>query len=156
MKASSSYDYSQITIEGKFSDDWNYILNGDKGNPFSRGFDLMRRDWNASSTSDKVGIALSVTPFRVFRVGGITARMEITFGRNANQIFHAFRHTRALGLSDDVVRAGVLKSVPRVISKVPNGYPLNVITKINGVRVQYSIFKTANGSYNIGRIHGAF
>lgn len=156
MKSASSYDYNQMEISGKFSDDMNYLLNGDNGNYFSRAWDLMSRDWGMASTGDKIELALSATPFRVFRIAGSAFKAEISFGRNANQVYHAFRHTDAMGLSRDVVQSGVLKHLPTVISKVKPGYPLNVITKINGVRLQYSVFKLSDGTYNIGRIHGAF
>ena len=61
----SSYDYSQETIDGKFTEDWNYILNGSSGNPFSRAAAVFSRDWNAASSSDKVGLAASVIPFGI-------------------------------------------------------------------------------------------
>ena len=36
MKPASAYDYSKNVIDGKFSEDWNYIINGSDGNPVSR------------------------------------------------------------------------------------------------------------------------
>ena len=62
MKPASAYDYSQDEISGKFTDDWNYILHGNKGNPFSRYGEIFSRDWGMASTEDKVGLALSAIP----------------------------------------------------------------------------------------------
>ena len=154
MKPASSYDYTQGTIDGKFTDDWNYILNGGKGNPFSRYGEIFARDWNASSTSQKTDLALSATPLAFVRVGSLGLK-TISFGRNANQTYHAFRHVDKLGLSRNVVIKAIEKHLPTVISKVKVGQPLNVVTKINNTRIQYSVYKVGN-SYNIGRIHAAF
>ena len=46
---SYAYDYSQGTIEGKFSQDWAYILYGNKGTMVSRYSETFNRDWNADS-----------------------------------------------------------------------------------------------------------
>jgi hypothetical protein len=154
MKPSSAYDYSQDVISGKLADDWNYVLNGDKGNPFSRYGEIFSRDWGMASTGDKVQLGLAATPLAFVRVGSLGLK-TISFGRNSNQTYHAFRHVDALGLSRKVVINAIEKHLPSVISKVKVGQPLNVITKIDNIRIQYSVYKVGN-SYNIGRIHAAF
>jgi RHS repeat-associated protein len=154
MKPASAYDYSQDEISGKFTDDWNYILHGDNGNPFSRYGEIFSRDWGMSSTGDKANLVLSATPLAFVRVGSLGLK-TVSFGRNANQTYHAFRHVDDLGLSRKVVINAIGKHLPSVISKVKVGQPLNVITKINNTRIQYTVYKLGN-SYNIGRIHAAF
>lgn len=69
MKPASSYDYSQEVIDGKFTDDWKYITKGSKGNFFTRAGEIFSRDWGQASTSDKIGVALAITPFRIIKFG---------------------------------------------------------------------------------------
>ena len=80
--------------------------------------------------------------------------LTVTFGRNANQIHHAFRHTDKLGLSRTAVQEAVQKHLPSVVDKIPAGKPLNQIIEVGGQRIQYSAFRLSDGSINVGRIHG--
>jgi len=65
-------------------------------------------------------------------------------------------HTTELGITNEAVQSAIIKHAPGIISKVKPGQPLNVITKIEGQRIQYSVFQLPDGTYNIGRIHEAF
>ena len=86
--------------------------------------------------------------------GGAAQRLAVTFGRNANQIEHAFRHTDKLGLSRTAVQEAIQKHLPSVIDKIPSGSPLNRVIEVGGKRIQYSAFRLPDGSINVGRIHG--
>jgi RHS repeat-associated protein len=81
-------------------------------------------------------------------------QLSVTFGRNANQVEHAFRHTDKLGLSRDAVQSAIQNHLPAVADKIPNGAPLNQVIKVAGKKIQYSAFRLPNGSINVGRIHG--
>jgi hypothetical protein len=80
--------------------------------------------------------------------------LAVTFGRNANQIEHAFRHTDKLGLSRTAVQDAIQKHLPSVADKIPSGAPLNAVIDVGGKRIQYSAFRLPDGSINVGRIHG--
>jgi RHS repeat-associated protein len=91
----------------------------------------------------------------VDKVGARAApNLTVTFGRNANQIEHAFRHTDKLGLSRAAVQDAVQKHLPSVVDKIPSGSPLNQVIEVGGKQIQYSAFRLPDGSINVGRIHG--
>ena len=96
-------------------------------------------------------LKLSKDAYRLYRWSGRT----VQFGNNPNQVRHTFRHTRELGLGDDIVRESVLNDV-RTLYDTPLGDHLNRVVKISGKRIQYTIYKRQQGDnfiYNIGRIH---
>ena len=83
-----------------------------------------------------------------------TSNIAVQFGKTENQIFHAFRHTDALGLDRSVVQSTIQNHFKTVSSQVVAGKPLNQIVEIGGQRIQYTAFKLPDGTFNIGRIHG--
>lgn len=78
----------------------------------------------------------------------------ITFGRNANQANHAFRHVDELGLTRAEVQAAIERHLATVADRIPNGQPLNQVIEVAGQRIQYSAFRLPDGTINVGRIHG--
>ena len=80
--------------------------------------------------------------------------LAIQFGKTENQIYHAFRHTDALGLDRSLVQSTVQNHFKTVSSQVVSGKPFNQIIEISGQKIQYSVFKLSDGTFNIGRIHG--
>ena len=72
MKPASAYDYSQEEIEGKFSEDWKYIGNGQDGNGLSRAWNVFQRDWGRASGGEKAEAVLSLLP--VTRIGKLVAK----------------------------------------------------------------------------------
>jgi hypothetical protein len=82
------------------------------------------------------------------------AEAIVTFGRNANQIEHAFRHIDQLGLPREAVKKAIEEHLPSVVDKIPNGKPLNQVIEVGGKRIQYSAFRLPDGTINVGRIHG--
>ena len=77
----------------------------------------------------------------------------IRFGGNANQVYHTFRHTDALGLDRSVVQSMIRTHFETVSSQVVAGRPFNQIIRIGGRNIQYTAFKLSDGTFNIGRIH---
>ena len=63
MKSASEYNYRDKEISGKFSDDWDYILNGNGGNYVSRWWNTFSRDWGQASTDDKIQVIQSMIIF---------------------------------------------------------------------------------------------
>ena len=72
-KSASSYDYTQEVIPGKFSEDWDYILNGYFGTPATRAAEIFARDWQKASISEKVDLAMA--PFALFRIGRLVSKI---------------------------------------------------------------------------------
>ncbi len=72
MKPASSYDYNQSVIDGKFIDDWNYILGGNNGNVLTRTWDLLKRDWQNFNNTDKQNYTdLGEFGINIFTAGGL-------------------------------------------------------------------------------------
>jgi hypothetical protein len=86
------------------------------------------------------------------RTGG--PELAVQFGKGANQIYHAFRHTDKLGLDRERVQAAVQQHLQSVASQLTAGKPLNQVIEVDGVRVQYTAYLVADGVANVGRIHG--
>jgi hypothetical protein len=83
-----------------------------------------------------------------------SSKIAVQFGKTENQIYHAFRHTDALGLDRSLVQSTIQNHFKTVSSQVVAGKPFNQIIEIGGQRIQYSAFKLSDGTFNIGRIHG--
>jgi hypothetical protein len=81
-------------------------------------------------------------------------KLAVQFGKTENQIYHAFRHTDALGLDRSLVQSTIQNHFKTVSSQVVPGKPFNQIIKIGSQRIQYTVFKLPDGTFNIGRIHG--
>ena len=78
--------------------------------------------------------------------------IAITFGKNANQIFHTFRHIEAAGLSKEVVKKAVRKSVKQSASLIKTGKSFNKTITVGGKQIRYSAYKLPSGEINVGRI----
>jgi len=98
-------------------------------------------DFNAAKGTEQIGMA-----------GDDVA---IQFGKDANQVEHAFRHTDALGLDRGVVQSEVQAHLKTVASQITPGKPFNQVIEVGGQRMQYTAFKLQDGTINVGRIHGA-
>lgn len=48
------YDYNREVIDGKFTQDWTFILKGNSGNVLTRSYDVFSRDFTATSNRGKV------------------------------------------------------------------------------------------------------
>ena len=78
----------------------------------------------------------------------------IRFGRDANQIYHSFRHVDEMGLARAEVQSAIERHLLTVIDQIASGRPLNQVIEVAGQRVQYTAFRLPDGTINVGRIHG--
>ena len=81
------------------------------------------------------------------------AKLTIQFGRVANQVSHAFRHTDAVGLDRAEVQSAVEQHLTSVASELVPGKTLNQVIEVAGQKIQYSAHLIAEGVANVGRIH---
>jgi len=86
-------------------------------------------------------------------IGGSTIPVVVRFGKDANQVYHAFRHIDALGLDRLLVQSTIETHFVTVAKHVVSGQPFNQIVQVGGHRLQYTAFVLADGTFNIGRIH---
>jgi len=88
MIPAAAYDYTiPGAIDGKFTDDWNYILNGKTGNPFSRYGQILARDVTAPGNratviSAAVDVA-SIIP--IMRIGKLAVPFKGFTAHGVNQ-----------------------------------------------------------------------
>ncbi|MEQ8358203.1 MAG: RHS repeat-associated core domain-containing protein [Cytophagales bacterium] len=75
----------------------------------------------------------------------------IQFGKDPNQVYHAFRHVKAAGLDPAVVKSAVTSDFFKY-SNLKSGVPYNFSINVQGKQVIYTAFKLDNGIVNIGRI----
>jgi len=76
---------------------------------------------------------------------------KITFGSNANQDYHAFRHLEEAGVNRTTVQSLISNQMAIHAPVTPKG-PFNGTVSVNGRLVDYVAFKQADGAINIGRI----
>jgi hypothetical protein len=88
MIPAAAYDYTiPGAIDGKFTDDWNYILNGKSGNPLSRYGQILARDITApgnGATLISAGIDVaSIIP--IMRIGKLAVPFKGFTAHGVNQ-----------------------------------------------------------------------
>jgi RHS repeat-associated protein len=97
----------------------------------------------------------SATTTGAATAGAATAtKVALQFGKDPNQVYHAFRHVVDLGLDPAEVEFVIRQHLPTVINQLQPGKPLNQVVTVAGQRLQYTAFQLANGVINVGRIHG--
>jgi RHS repeat-associated protein len=119
-----------------------------------------------SSFADDIAIDLGTDPdfglkprFDLPETGAVAAGRTvqgttIRFGRDANQIYHSFRHVDEMGLARAEVQSAIERHLLTVIDQIASGRPLNQVIEVAGQRVQYTAFRLPDGTINVGRIHG--
>lgn len=88
---------------------------------------------------------------RIIRFFG-SKDISIKFGRNANQIYHTFRHVKAVGLDREAVEAAVRRDLAPITDGMVPEKVLNREIDVNGISVTYSAYKLPDGTINVGRI----
>ena len=103
----------------------------------------------------KNGLAVGLTAGSICRLVGVAkiANKDLHFGRNQNQVEHAFRHTDKLGLSRSDIRTAIQRDISKNATNVGAGSNTRTIV-VNGVRLTYNAHRLPNGSINVGRITG--
>jgi hypothetical protein len=84
----------------------------------------------------------------------MVSNARIRFGNNANQEYHTFRHTDALGLDRAAVSQAVRTDLLSRQGSLVAGQPFNQTIVVNGVRIQYTAYQLPDGTINVGRFHG--
>jgi RHS repeat-associated protein len=79
---------------------------------------------------------------------------KIQFGRVSNQVYHTFRHTNQLGLSQAAVTSAVQTDLRTIARGIQLGQAINRVITVGGQNLQYTVFKLSDGTLNVGRIHG--
>lgn len=83
---------------------------------------------------------------------------EVVFGLNANQIYHSFRHTDALGLNRaevvEAIRQDLRHRLPFPIPPPKNFLFIGNVT-VRGRELQYRAHPVSEGVVNVGRITAA-
>ncbi len=97
------------------------------------------------------GTAAVTNPDKTSRV---INEIQIQFGRVANQVYHTFRHTDKLGLDRVEVRTAIETHLRTVSDQIQPGSPFIQTITIAGEKIQYTAYQLADGTVNIGRIHG--
>lgn len=82
-------------------------------------------------------------------------KILVQFGKEGNQVSHAFRHTKELGLTTSAVKSAVLKDISRISNNVTyGGKTIYTQIKVGGQDIIYSAHRLQNGTINVGRITG--
>ncbi|NQX85549.1 MAG: RHS repeat-associated core domain-containing protein [Flavobacteriaceae bacterium] len=93
------------------------------------------------------------TPRQYSFAGGLAPtaqRATITFGQNANQISHTFRHVEKAGLNRNDVMDVVINSMKN--QTIKPGVPNNINATVNGQKIIYTAYQLENNLINVGRI----
>ena len=110
--------------------------------------------WQDVALGGAIGVASTIGTCYANNVNPWTGNKQyrITFGQNDNQTYHTFRHTDKLNLPRKEVMKNVTKDIQQ-LTIIPYGMHVNRTIIINGIRLQYTVFKLNNGTLNVGRIH---
>jgi hypothetical protein len=84
----------------------------------------------------------------------VTDEMEtptISFGNNANQNHHTFRHVLAAGLEEGVVKAAIKGDLQANAGAIKSGFNARTVI-VGGKTLVYHAFKFADGAIKVGRI----
>ena len=122
--------------------DWESVLRG--------GWNGCWQGW-ALGTIDGLGSGFQHRAVQNSKVKLQEVNPRITFGQNENQTYHTFRHIDELHLNRESVKSHVMKDLKTL--DVPQGLPVNRIIYVDGIKLQYTVFKLDNGTQNVGRIH---
>lgn len=86
-------------------------------------------------------ITYSFGTARIFKIVHTGGKIVTQFGRTENQIYHAFRHTDALGLDRAIVPSSIQAHFKTVSSQVMAGKSFNQIINISGQKLLQNIGK---------------
>ncbi len=98
---------------------------------------------NASGNLDDAAAAARTQPH------GAVSR--VTFGKNADQVEHAFRHTDAAGLSRSNVQSAISRDITQNGHLVRAGSNTRTV-RVDGVDVTFNAHRLPDGTINVGRI----
>ena len=87
-------------------------------------------------------------------LAAMECNVEVQFGANANQAYHAFRHIAKMGLDKAKVQKAVTASVRELAKQIEPGKPFMQTITVDGHKLQYTAYLLRDGLINVGRIHG--
>jgi RHS repeat-associated protein len=79
-----------------------------------------------------------------------SATLDITFGRVPNQITHATRHIDGK-VNVDAVKTAIKDDLSKINATLAPGRNVSSVT-VEGVKVDYTAFKSVDGAINVGRM----
>lgn len=77
-------------------------------------------------------------------------QLEITFGRSANQEFHTVRHLE--GYDVGAVKNLIREDIGQSFSNMTTNSAQNGWVNMQGTRMDYTVYRFQDGSFNVGRI----
>lgn len=77
---------------------------------------------------------------------------KVSFGRNADQFSHTFRHIERAGLNQNSVQRAVQADLRHSASRIQTGRPFNQTIEVDGNRITYTAYRLEDGTINVGRI----
>jgi hypothetical protein len=77
--------------------------------------------------------------------------MTIQFGRNANQIYHTFRHLNAAGMDQAAVQAAIEADLVANEAALVAGLNVRTLT-VGGRTIEYHAYRLPGDVVNVGRI----
>jgi hypothetical protein len=81
----------------------------------------------------------------------VAAEVEaIRFGKDANQVYHAFRHLQEAGVSVQAAKEAILSDIA-LKGSLPSGLSTGTVN-VGGRNLIYNAYKLADGTINVGRI----
>jgi hypothetical protein len=98
------------------------------------------------------GLSAGVAGYSALSPKGTSPKIQ--FGKVSNQVYHTFRHTNQLGLSQAAVTSAVQTDLRTIAGGIQAGQAVNRVITVSGQNLQYTVFKLPDGTLNVGRIHG--
>ena len=137
---SNAYDYSQEVIDGKFEQDWAYILYGNSGTMASRFREIFGRDRNADRNQGvvleaNIEMATAVVPVPKGTSGWIVRKI---FNKLPPQLQAKFIKSIAKGVVPPTGNTGIIKlSASEIAEKGLKGYThkLKILGKGGDLRI---------------------
>lgn len=83
---------------------------------------------------------------------GAAGKGAISFGKNANQVSHTFRHAINAGLALRSVATKVVRDLNKVAGSLEAGKTVNRTINVGGKALEYAVHKLEDGTLRVGRI----
>lgn len=125
-------------------------------------FEDQRRD-AVQSLGDEmvVGAAVVAAPWMrpiaafyrtIFGRPMVGSQLEISFGRNPNQVHHTFRHLRNERYDVDTAQRLIRDDISQSFRQLPPKTTGTGWVTLRGSRIQYRVYRFEDGSFNVGSI----
>ncbi len=147
--------YTQAEVDAYRRQEGSMILNM-FGGPLGTLADMVNGDYKGAA----IGVVLSRAPGGKLGQAGLkgaswiggAGKGIISFGKNANQISHTFRHVAEEGMNVRQVATRIARDVNKVGDTVKTGETVNRALKVGGQRIEYAVHKLEDGTLRVGRV----